>query len=212
MEPVETLCSRAGGRRVHGVETKNAAPGDRPRTSGHTAVIILGHGSRAEDANDGMYQVIECLQAKRPEFRFMAGFLEINSPSVPEAIDKCAESGAERVILLPYFLHLGNHVQKDLPKILNEGRKRHSHVQIILAAHLGFHSKLVEIAEERLSQSIESDSPLFSRPHFLKSFRSVCSLWRERVVWLYKKRMPQNKNYLTESRREIFQDNPPRLW
>ncbi len=143
---------------MHGIDIEKEQPSVCRGTPGHTAVILLGHGSRAEEANEGMYQVIRSLQAKRPEFRFSAAFLEINSPSIPEGIDICAAGGAERIILLPYFLHLGNHVQKDLPRFMEDGKKRHPHAKIILGPHLGFHQKLVELAGERLNESLEENA------------------------------------------------------
>ncbi|HBK78431.1 MAG TPA: sirohydrochlorin cobaltochelatase [Nitrospinae bacterium] len=123
---------------------------------GRTAVLLLGHGSRAAEANGAMHEVIRRLQEKWPGYVFGAAFLEINFPSIPEGIDFHAGSGAERIILLPYFLHLGNHVQKDLPRFVEEGRKRHPTVEISLGGHLGFHPKLVEVAEERFLEALEA--------------------------------------------------------
>ena len=83
-----------------------------------------------------------------------AAFLEINAPSIPEGIDICAAAGAQQIVLLPYFLHLGNHVLKDMPRFVEEGRQRHPGREIVLGPHLGFHEKLVEIVEERLGEAI----------------------------------------------------------
>lgn len=121
-----------------------------------TAVLLLGHGSRAQNANEGMYQVVSKLREKWPEWSVNAAFLEINSPSIPEGIDLCVSAGAEKVILMPYFLHLGAHVQRDLPAFVREGRIRHRGVEIILSPHLGFHPKLVEIAAERITAALGS--------------------------------------------------------
>jgi sirohydrochlorin ferrochelatase len=125
--------------------------------TGHTAVVLLGHGSRAAEANEAMYEVVRRLQMRWPALRLSAAFLEINTPSIPEGIDFHAEDGAGRIILLPYFLHLGNHVQRDLPGFMEEGRLRHPHVDISLSDHLGFHPKLVDIAEERLIASLPDE-------------------------------------------------------
>lgn len=130
---------------------------ESPEKSGHTAVVLLGHGSRAEEANEAMHEVVRRLQARWPTLRLSAAFLEINAPSIPEGIDFHAGAGAGRIILLPYFLHLGNHVQRDLPGFMEEGRLRHPQVEISLSDHLGFHPKLVEIAEERLVASLPSE-------------------------------------------------------
>ncbi len=135
---------------------------DGPEGSGHTAGLLLGHGSRAEAANGAMYEIVHRLQIKWPAYRFSAAFLEINVPSIPEGIDFHAEAGADRIILLPYFLHLGNHVRKNLPRFMEEGRRRHPTVEIQLGGHLGFHPKLVEIVEERLLESLEPVPSAFS--------------------------------------------------
>ena len=138
---------------MHGVE--NGLPSGGRGNPGHTAVILLGHGSRAAEANEGMYKVVKSLQKNRPEFRFSAAFLEINTPSIPEGIDICVAEGAKRIILLPYFLHLGNHVQKDLPEYVKKSKQLYPDVIILLSSHLGFHEKLVEIADERLFEALE---------------------------------------------------------
>lgn len=119
-----------------------------------TAVLLLGHGSRTEEANEGMHEVVERLRAAHPGWRVEAAFLEINAPSIPEGIDICAAAGAQQIVLLPYFLHLGNHVQEDMPRFVAEGRRRHPGREIVLGPHLGFHEKLVEIVEERLGEAI----------------------------------------------------------
>lgn len=148
---------------MHGVE--NGLPPGGWGNPGHTAVILLGHGSRAGEANEGMYKVVNSLQKNRPDFRFIAAFLEINTPSIPEGIDICVAEGAKRIILLPYFLHLGNHVQKDLPKYVNKSKQIYPDVIILLSSHLGFHQKLVEIANERLIEALEV-TPAATLPAF----------------------------------------------
>ena len=155
---------------MHVVE--NYMPSGDWENSGHTAVILLGHGSRAAEANEDMYKVVNCLEKSRPEFRFSAAFLEINSPSIPEGIDISVAEGAKRIILLPYFLHLGNHVQKDLPKYVNKSRQLYPDVVISLSSHLGFHQKLVEIADERLFEALK-ELPAATLPEFWEASETV---------------------------------------
>ena len=78
------------------------------------------------------------------------------------------EAQAKRIILLPYFLHFGNHVQKDLPEYVKSSRQRHPDVVILLGPHLGFHRKLVEIAEERLFEAFK-EAPATTFPAHRKA-------------------------------------------
>lgn len=125
-----------------------------------TAILLLGHGSKAARANEAMHRVADHFRREWPGRIVEAAFLEINAPSIPEGIDLCAGAGAERIVLIPYFLHLGTHVQKDLPRIVEEGRDRHPAVEIVLGPHLGFHPKLVEVVEERIAEALAAPVPV----------------------------------------------------
>lgn len=118
------------------------------------AILLLGHGSRAEDANMGMYEVIREIRGTTEYDIVEAGFLELNHPSIPEAIDLCVEKGAEEVVVIPYFLHMGRHVLEDLPKEIEKGRRKHPGVSILLGPPLGFHKKLVDIVLERVGEAV----------------------------------------------------------
>ena len=62
--------------------------------------------------------------------------------------------GAERILLIPYFLYMGAHVQEDLPAELTEARKRHPAVEMAMGKHLGAHKKLAEIVVERIAEGL----------------------------------------------------------
>ncbi len=127
-----------------------------PRDKVKTAVLLVGHGSRAKNANDALLLVVEHFQKAWPHRILEAAFLEISHPSIPEGIDLCVEKGAERIIVIPYFLFKGNHVKADLPVFIKRGRSRYPDIDVILGPHLGFHPKMIEIVEERVQQVIET--------------------------------------------------------
>ena len=49
---------------------------------------------------------------------YETAFLECD-PKLEEAVRKLAAAGAQEVLVLPYFLTLGIHLQRDLPKIVD---------------------------------------------------------------------------------------------
>ena len=65
------------------------------------------------------------------------GFMECNEPTITEAADACAASGADTVIAVPYFLHTGTHVADDLPTLLDEAAARHPHVTFQMGRYIG---------------------------------------------------------------------------
>ncbi len=121
-----------------------------------TAVLLVGHGSRARNANEALFRVVEHFQKAWPHRILKAAFLEISYPSIPEGVDLCVSEGAERIIIIPYFLFRGNHVAVDLPAFIKESRGKYPEIDVILGPHLGFHPKMIEIVDERIQQVLDT--------------------------------------------------------
>lgn len=117
------------------------------------AVLLLGHGSRAQDANEAMYQVADLIRQETDYEIVELAFMGLNPPSIDQGVDTCVARGASKIIVVPYFLHWGNHVQKDLPEMLGRIRTKHPNVQLVLGNHIGFHPKLAEIIVERIEEN-----------------------------------------------------------
>jgi sirohydrochlorin ferrochelatase len=64
-------------------------------------------------------------------------FLELASPSIPEAIDTAVAAGARELHLVAYFLSAGRHVAPDIPDIIDNKRRQHPATAIHLHPHLG---------------------------------------------------------------------------
>ncbi len=63
---------------------------------------------------------------------------------------RCVEQGAGRVILVPYFLSAGIHVQRDLTAARDRLAERYPAVDFRLAEPLGRHPLLLDVVVERV--------------------------------------------------------------
>lgn len=117
------------------------------------AVLLIGHGSRRAGFQVAMEKVARCIERRRRYGAVICAYLEIASPSIPEAFMSLAASGCGEVRVLPYFLQLGRHVQEDLPKIVSAARRKHRRMKITLCPYLGYHDKIASVAEERLRET-----------------------------------------------------------
>ena len=108
-----------------------------PKTAPKTALLVMVHGSPRPVANTDMFRVVEEVRARNVFDHVEVGFMECNTPTIPEAIDTCLAAGAERVVAVPYFLHTGTHVADDLPTLLEEAAAQHPHVQFQMGRYLG---------------------------------------------------------------------------
>jgi sirohydrochlorin ferrochelatase len=79
-------------------------------------------------------------------------FLEA-SPNLKDAVSSLARQGMESILVLPYFLTLGIHLQRDLPKLV-EFLAREYGVEIRVASPLDGHAALSRILVERAAEYI----------------------------------------------------------
>ncbi len=125
------------------------------------AILLLGHGSRAPEANEAMYRVLETLR-EQGEYKIVEpGFMQLNPPSIEDGAAACVAQGADTVLMVPYFLHLGIHIQEDLPEKVRILEELHPGVHFKLGSPLGFHLGLVDAVRDRIAEckaAAESDS------------------------------------------------------
>jgi sirohydrochlorin ferrochelatase len=82
----------------------------------------------------------------------LAAFLEGGRPSLSEAVSKVAELGVQRVVVVPYFLTLGLHLQRDLPVLIQEAKTGHPGLEIDVTAPLDGHPAMVEALLDRATR------------------------------------------------------------
>jgi len=119
-----------------------------------TAILLMAHGSRIPEANDAMRGIAAMVKEMSGQGIVEVSFREQHLPNIQQGIDACVAQGAERILLLPYFLFVGAHVREDLPGEMAEARKRHPGVEFAMGSHLGVHRKLAEIVVERIDEGL----------------------------------------------------------
>ncbi|HLA51176.1 MAG TPA: precorrin-8X methylmutase, partial [Thermodesulfobacteriota bacterium] len=117
-----------------------------------TAIIILGHGSPVSKANNTLHEVAKSVKEKGSYDIVQPAFLQFEHPDFSEAVDLLVKQGAKKIIVHPYFLYMGSHVTKDLPFEIGTAEKKYPNLEFVLAPHLGYHEKLVDVAIERIEQ------------------------------------------------------------
>jgi len=141
------------------------------------AVLVLGHGSKAEEANETLRQVAAAV-AERGGYGFvLPAFLQLCPPDIKEAIDTLVEKGFTDITVMPYFLYMGLHVQQDIPAELEEACKRHPGLKISTARCLGFDERMISVAVDRIAATSAEKpapvSPFAQHPIEKESFRII---------------------------------------
>ena len=104
-----------------------------------TGIAIFAHGSSVESANEAVRAVADRV-SRQGGFRLVeAAFLEQGSPDLAEAVKRLAARGASRILVVPYFLTLGTHLQRDLPRIVADISRIQAGVEIQVTPPLDGH-------------------------------------------------------------------------
>ena len=119
-----------------------------------TGILVFAHGSRLEPANEAVRVVAAELKA-RVGIETRAAFLELGSPSLPEAALAMADCGITRVIVAPYFLTPGIHLDRDLPKLIAEIRQARPQLDVRVTGSLDSHPALAGILFDRVKPQLE---------------------------------------------------------
>jgi sirohydrochlorin ferrochelatase len=120
----------------------------------NVGVVIVDHGSRKSAANDMLDDVVDMYKACSASECFVTkAHMELARPSIMDAVKECRDTaGAEMVIVAPYFLSNGRHVQEDIPILVQEA-ERELGVKCVVAGHLGVDPGLIQVVINRVDSA-----------------------------------------------------------
>jgi sirohydrochlorin ferrochelatase len=115
-----------------------------------TGIIVFAHGSRIEPANEAVRKAAAELARTGEYANVEAAFLELGHPDIEEAADMLAARGVRRLVIVPYFLTPGMHLERDLPALVDRISKKDSNIQVLVTESLDGHPGLVQILADRV--------------------------------------------------------------
>ncbi len=119
-----------------------------------TAIVLFGHGSRVDDANEGVRTLARHIEAAGPYHHVRAAFLELGQPDLVSAVDEAVNAGFQRVIVIPFFLTMGIHLRRDLPNLVAPLKQKYPHVEIEVGQSLEGHPLMASIILGRVQEVI----------------------------------------------------------
>jgi precorrin-8X/cobalt-precorrin-8 methylmutase len=110
-------------------------------------VLLIGHGSSDRNAHDAFVYTANTI---RPYYRNVEFcFLELDRPNIEEGIGRAVAENPSVILIVPYFLHKGAHIKRDVIKDLNAAIQKYNFKSAFMGHHLGVDEKLVDIVIER---------------------------------------------------------------
>ena len=117
-------------------------------------IVVFAHGSSVEAANAAVRDVAAAMQHEGGFALVEVAFLDCTEPTLSQSVQHLVDLGAARILVIPYFLTLGTHLQRDLPILVDAVAREHAGLRIAVAQPLDGHPALVQILLERSRQAL----------------------------------------------------------
>nr|WP_206441681.1 sirohydrochlorin chelatase [Streptomyces boncukensis] len=120
-------------------------------------VLLVGRGSTDPDANSEVHKAARLLWEGRGYAGVEPAFVSLAEPDVYAGLERCRKLGAQRVVVLPYFLFTG--VLPD--RVVGQSREwaeANPGTEVLNADVLGPTDELAELVMERYREALAGDS------------------------------------------------------
>lgn len=154
-------------------------------------VLYVSHGTRVEEgliqANQFLHRCME--QVDVPVQRVC--YLELVQPDIQEGIRRCVQAGVSVLVVQPLLLLSAGHAKRDIPREINQARKRYPDVHFIYGRPFGVDGAIIDILLERLHEKRQYPSECSgvlligrgsSDPDTKRDFAAICGLLHEKGV------------------------------
>jgi len=121
---------------------------------GKTGIIILGHGSLLKQANETIIKVIKEIKKRRGFAVIEPAYLQLCKPDLRTAVKKIIKKGCKKIIVVPFFLFKGNHVTRDIPKVIAKEAKANKNVEFVYANSLGQDHRISDIVLDCIKEAL----------------------------------------------------------
>ena len=101
------------------------------------AIVLFAHGSRDPLWRAPMEAVAARIAQTDPGRPVACAYLELCTPTLPDAAAQLVAQGARQVTVVPMFLGTGKHAREDLPVLVEQLRASHPGVAFSVQQAIG---------------------------------------------------------------------------
>ena len=100
------------------------------------AILLCYHGSKDLEGSADTKKLTKIFQKKNKDITIKYGYLQNAKPSINDQLNTLLKKNFYRIMIIPGMIFSGNHVTKDIPKIINKFQKENKQVKISISLPL----------------------------------------------------------------------------
>ncbi|MCX2968664.1 MULTISPECIES: sirohydrochlorin chelatase [Streptomyces] len=116
-------------------------------------LLVVAHGSRDPRHAATVAALCSRVRSLAPGVRVEVGYLDFDTPTVPQVLTRLHTAGEREVVALPLLLTRAFHAKTDIPAVLREATARLPGLTVRQAGVLGPHALLHRALERRLADA-----------------------------------------------------------
>jgi sirohydrochlorin cobaltochelatase len=109
------------------------------------AIVLFGHGSRDPSWRRPMEMVAERIRSQRAQVQVRCAYLELDTPTLPDAAAELMGLGVTQLTVLPMFLGAGRHAREDLPRLVEQVRQTCRGLQLRVLPSAGEDPRVLDL-------------------------------------------------------------------
>ncbi|HNX17665.1 MAG TPA: sirohydrochlorin nickelochelatase [Methanoregula sp.] len=125
-------------------------------------MLLVGHGSTMPYNKELIEATGKMIAENTPGFVVKCGFMNINKPSIKEALLEFKKENIDALVVVPLFLAKGVHIEKDIPGEIGlpEGTKKGSFalngksIPLVYADPIGIDPLLAELMVKNAKKAL----------------------------------------------------------
>ncbi|UQZ85782.1 Sirohydrochlorin cobaltochelatase [Paenibacillus konkukensis] len=117
------------------------------------AVLFVGHGSKDAEGNEEVREFVRTIAGEMDQQLVETCFLEFESPTIAQGIERCVRQGASQIAIVPITLFSAGHAKIHIPAAIDEAKLRYPSVQFTYGRPIGVHEQVLDILASRLESA-----------------------------------------------------------
>ncbi|HMA05350.1 MAG TPA: sirohydrochlorin nickelochelatase [Methanomicrobiales archaeon] len=125
-------------------------------------LLLVGHGSSLPYNKQLVEDTARMVSRRDPGYLVKCAFMNLNTPTIGEALEEFKREDVDTVIVVPLFLARGVHINRDIPEVLGlpEGsyrgslQKNGSSIPLIYADPIGSDPLLAELMLKNAARAL----------------------------------------------------------
>ena len=91
-------------------------------------ILLCFHGTKSNEGVKDTNKLLKTFKKENKKYTIKIGYLEIRKPTIKNQLDFFFKRKFDNLLIIPAMIFSGNHVTKDIPKIVKNFKKRYKNI------------------------------------------------------------------------------------